>query len=184
MCFFSASRSDWNKIKTYQQCDCLFIYLKFNIELNRRSYRRSSSLWTTHTWLLKVNFERVLIVLLSESIRTIWLGYSINYCYYIDDQYLKAYSHNNKISFQWQRRWWGWWQWPLIFFLRLVYSVTFHGNFLLFFVCWVLEYIHQWMRQRRSHPELFLRLSITDSERERKRHYSIWITRTIWWTTI
>lgn len=35
------------------------------------------SLSAMQMWLAKVNFERVLIVLLSESIRATWLGYSI-----------------------------------------------------------------------------------------------------------
>lgn len=51
-----------------------------------------------HMWLLKVNIERVLIVLLSESIRVTQLDYSINFCSNIHDRYYWTYLLTGIIS--------------------------------------------------------------------------------------
>lgn len=52
-----------------------------------------------HMWLVKVNFERVLIVLLSESSRTTWLGYLIGHSSTSDDQYRSRHTCKDTILF-------------------------------------------------------------------------------------
>jgi hypothetical protein len=106
----------------------------FDIEVSRQSYRIRSFLLVMHMWLLKVNFERVLIVLLSESIRTTWFGYSIDSYYYLNDRYLNACIRNGNIFFFCNDNDDG----NFSFIFRSVYTVTFHGNFLFFFICWPL----------------------------------------------
>ncbi len=111
-----------------------------------------------HMWLLKVNIERVLIVLLSESIRATWLGYSIDFCYCIVDRYHCAFNRNAHILFfQWQGLF------PLIFLWVdvVIFMVTFSFSSLY----WPLECTRRWTKEYK-HLELLWWLSITDKEKE------------------
>jgi hypothetical protein len=63
---------------------------------------------------------------------------------------------------------------------RSVYIVTFHGNYLLFLVCWPLWCTRRWAKECKHHHGLLLWLSIAE---RKKRQRSTFVTVTIWWTT-
>ena len=113
-------------------------------------------------WLLKVNFERVLIVLLSESIRITWLVYWINFSSDINDRYCCAHLLTRIIS--------------ISFLFRSLYCRSF-----------VRRCMHWWTEEYKHHLGLLLWLSITDKKKKKEdrleRQRSTLTVRTIWWTT-
>jgi len=129
-----------------------------------------------HMWLLKVNFERVLIVLLSESIRTTWLGYLIDYCYWVDDRYLCACIRNDSIFFFHDDNNDKNFHWFFAQFILWLFMVTLYFS-------WYVDHYDVRADERRNvnivldyyYDYLLLK--------EKKRQRSTFVTVTIWWTT-